>query len=196
MKQTNWLYQNIDENSVDDAAKKAVEVVSSTTSALIKKATEADVTELEAYTIQRMDEKLPTGSDIEHYKMLKVQEPALDNRLTYLDVMCFLALFPSGTYGEFHPRDVKLSFSKYIKSRLLNRDARFQKNPEFIPLAEGNEGAFKWYIQCYENYQKACYVCERLTHPINRLKLIYKLCFSLFEEQNNSGFLKKVISPA
>ena len=72
MKQTNWLYQNIDENSVDDAAKKAVEVVSSTTSSLIEKATKADVAELKAYTIRRMDEKLPIGSDIECYKMLKV----------------------------------------------------------------------------------------------------------------------------
>ena len=81
LKETNWLYKNIDENSVDDAAKKAVEVVSSTNSTLIEKATKADIAELAAYTIHRMDEKLPLGSDIEHYKMLKVQDPALDNRL-------------------------------------------------------------------------------------------------------------------
>ena len=46
--------------------------------------------------------------------------------------MCFSTLFPSGRYGEFHPRDVQLTFSEYIKSQLLNCDARFQKNPEFI----------------------------------------------------------------
>jgi len=79
-----------------------------------------------------MDEKLPVGSDIEHYKMLKVNEPALNNRLKYLDVMCFPTLFPSGRYGEFHPRKVHLSFSEYVKSRILNKDSRFRKNPEYV----------------------------------------------------------------
>ena len=37
LKETNWLYKNINENSVDDAAKKAIEIVSSTSSTLIKK---------------------------------------------------------------------------------------------------------------------------------------------------------------
>ena len=103
LKETNWLYKNIDENSVDDTAKEAIEVISSTTSTLIKKATKADIAELEAYTICRMDESLPLGSDLEHYKMLKIEEPAIDNRLKYLDIMCFPYLFPSGRYGEFHP---------------------------------------------------------------------------------------------
>ena len=52
--------------------------------------------------------------------MLKVEEPALDNRLKFLNVLCFSVLFPSCKYGEFHPREVKLTFSEYIKSRLLN----------------------------------------------------------------------------
>ena len=114
LKETNWLYKNIDENSVDDAAKKAIEVVSSTSSTLIKKATKADIAELEAYTIRRMDESLPLGSDLEHYKMLKIEEPALDNRLKYLDVMCFPYLFPSGRYGEFHPREPFVSISSHV----------------------------------------------------------------------------------
>ena len=79
-----------------------------------------------------MDESLPLGSDLEHYKMLKIEEPALDNRLKYLDIMCFPVLFPTGRYGEFHPREVRLTFSEYIKSRLLNKDSRFRKNPEFV----------------------------------------------------------------
>ena len=66
-----------------------------------------------------MDENLPLGSDLEHYKMLKIQEPALDNRLKYLDVMCFPYLFPSGRYGEFHPREIKLvTFTKQGLSQL------------------------------------------------------------------------------
>ena len=37
LKETNWLYKNVDENSVDDDAEKAMEVVNSTSSTLIKK---------------------------------------------------------------------------------------------------------------------------------------------------------------
>ena len=87
LKETNWLYKNIDENRVDDAAKNTIEVVSSTTSSLIEKCSNADIAELDAYTIRNMDEKLPLGSDIEHFKMLKVEELALDNRLKFLDVL-------------------------------------------------------------------------------------------------------------
>jgi len=132
LKETNWIYQNIDQDSVDDAVKKAVEVVNNSTSSLIKKATGTDLAELEAYTIRRLDEKLPVGSDIEHYKMLKIHEPTLDDRLKHLDVMCFPTLFPSERYGEFHPRNVNLTFSEYIKSRLLNKEARFRKSPEYV----------------------------------------------------------------
>ena len=118
LKDTNWLYKNIDENSVNNAANKAIEAVSNTMSSLIEKSSSADIAELEAYTIRCMDEKLPLGSDIELYKLLKVQEPTLDNRQKFLDILCFPNLFLSGRYGEFHPREVNLSFSEYVKSRL------------------------------------------------------------------------------
>lgn len=62
-----------------------------------------------------MYEKLSVDSDIDHYKMLKVHEPTLDSRLKYLDVMCFPTLFPTGQFVEFHPRDVTLSFSEYVR---------------------------------------------------------------------------------
>ena len=55
-----------------------------------------------------------------------------DNRLKFLEVLCFPVLFLSGKYDEFHPREVKLTFSEYIKSCLLNHDAHFRKRPEFI----------------------------------------------------------------
>ena len=42
-------------------------------------------------------------SDIDHYKLLKLTEPALDNRLKYLDVMCFPHLFSASEFGEHHP---------------------------------------------------------------------------------------------
>jgi len=82
-----------------------MKVVNSNTSSLIEKATGTDLAELEAYTIRCLVEKLPVDSDIEHYKMLKVHEPALDYRLKYLDVMCFPS---SGRYGKFHPRNINL----------------------------------------------------------------------------------------
>ena len=75
---------------------------------------------------------MPTSRNIEHYKLLSVHEQPLDNRQRYLNVLCFPILFPTGKYGEFHPHSVKLTFSEYIKSRLMNTDSRFCKNPEFV----------------------------------------------------------------
>ena len=75
---------------------------------------------------------MPTGGDIEHYKLLSAHKQPLDNRQRYLDVLCFPTLFPTGKYGEFHPCSMKLTFSEYIKARLMNTDSRFCKNPEFF----------------------------------------------------------------
>ena len=46
--------------------------------------------------------------------------------------MCFPALFPTGHFGKYHPREVKLSHSEYVKSRLLNKDSRFRKDPQYV----------------------------------------------------------------
>ena len=88
------------------------------------------------------------GSDIDHYKMLTVHEPALNNRLKYLDTMCFPTLFPTGQFGEFHPRQVSLSFSEYVKSRLLNQDSRFWKNSVYLFSIFGKRAsrALEWNI--------------------------------------------------
>ena len=60
------------------------------------------------------------------------KEDPIDNRQQYLDVMCFPTLFPTGKFGEHHPRAVKLSHSEHIKSRLLNKDSRFRKEPQYV----------------------------------------------------------------
>ena len=73
-----------------------------------------------------------TGSDIDQYKLLSVREEPLSNRQKYLDVMCFPCLFPDGNFGKYHPRRVNLSHSEYIKSRLLNKDSRFRKDPQYV----------------------------------------------------------------
>ena len=92
LRDTNWLYKNVNEESVDEAAKKAVEVVSTATSPILERASEDDVRGLQAYTIRKMDQYLPTGKDIDHYKLLSIHEQPLDNRQKYLDVLCFLQL--------------------------------------------------------------------------------------------------------
>jgi len=87
---------------------------------------------LQAYTVRSMDQNLSTVKDIQHYKLLTVHELSMDNRLHFLDKLCFPTLFPTGHFSEFHPCLEKLTFSEYVKSRLLNKDLRFRKNPQFL----------------------------------------------------------------
>ena len=79
-----------------------------------------------------MDEKLPVGLDCEHYKMLTIEEHPLDSRHCHLDVLCFPSLFPTGQFGQYHPREINIQFSEYVKPRLINKDSRFRKNAEFV----------------------------------------------------------------
>jgi len=63
--------------------------------------------------------------------VLSVKEDRLNNRQQHLDVTCFPIFFPTGKFGEYHPRG-KLSNSEYIKSQLYNKDSRFRKNPQCV----------------------------------------------------------------
>ena len=73
------FYRDIGDSAVDDSTKTTIEIVNSTTSKLFEKCSKEDVDDLQTYTIQRMDEKLPVGLDSDHYKMMTVQEPPLDS---------------------------------------------------------------------------------------------------------------------
>ena len=128
----NWLYKNVDDESVDEAAKQVVEVINNTSSTTLEKTTKEDIVGFQVYTIRNLDNKLSTESDIDKDKVKNVQEDPLDNRQKYLDVMCFPVLFPTGHFGKYHPREVKLSHSEYVKSRLLNKDSRFRKDPHYV----------------------------------------------------------------
>ena len=108
----------MDESSIDEPTKKALEVVSSTTSSVLERASEDDVRGLQAYTIRKMDRYMPTGKDIDHYKLLSVSEKPLHNRQKYLNVLYFLSLFPTGCYGKFHSQAVRLTFSEYIQVKV------------------------------------------------------------------------------
>ena len=149
LKQTNWLYVDVDDAFVDEAATKVIEVVRNASSTMLDKASADDIQGFQAFTIQNLDNKLSTDSDTEQYKLLSVKEDPINNRQQYLDVMCFPTLFPTGKFGEHHPRTVKLSNSEYIKSRLLNKDSRFRKGASvcLLPaMAEQNARAFSWHI--------------------------------------------------
>ncbi len=132
LKENNWLYKNVQSESLDDAARAVIEVVANTESAMLSKATAEDVAGFQCYTIRNLDNKLSTEPDIDQYMLLNVKENPLDSRQTHLDAMCFPALFPDGKFGKYHPREVKLSHSEYIKTRLLNKDSRFRKDPQYV----------------------------------------------------------------
>ena len=86
----------------------------------------------QSYTIRNLNRKAPTESDIEQFKLVNVREKLIDNRLKFLDVMCFPVLFPNGQFGKYHDREVSLSHSEYVKSRLYNRDTRFRKDSQYV----------------------------------------------------------------
>ena len=101
-------------------------------STMLEKASVDDIQGFQAFTIRNLNNKLSTDSDTEQYKLLNVKEDPIDNRQQYLDVMCFPTLFPTGKFGEHHPHSVKLSHSEHIKSRLLNKDSMFRKEPQYV----------------------------------------------------------------
>ena len=94
LRDTNWLYRNVDDSSIDEATKKTLEVVSGTTSSVLEQASKDDVHGLQAYIIRKMDQFMPTGKDLDHYKLLSVSEKPLNNRqntwMCYVSYPCFL----------------------------------------------------------------------------------------------------------
>ena len=132
LKEINWLYKNVDDKSLEDATKKVVETIDTTSSTMIEKATKEDIAMFQSYTIRSLDQQHSITADIDQYKMLNVKEIPLNSRQEYLDVMCFPNLFPSGHFGELHTREVHISSSEYPKSRLLNKDSRFRKDVQYV----------------------------------------------------------------
>ena len=117
LKDINWVYADVDEASLDDAARRIIESVSDTSSRMLQKVSDDDVSSYQSYTIRRLDQIEPNVPDTDQYKLSNVKEDALSNKLKHLDVMCFPTLFPSGRFGEGYQREVKLTYSEYMKSR-------------------------------------------------------------------------------
>ena len=83
-------------------------------------------------------------SDISKYKLLNVREQAIDDRQSHLDLMCFPNLFPTGRFGENYPRQEKLDFTEYVKSRLLNKDSRFRKTSQYVFRLKPEPPNLRW----------------------------------------------------
>ena len=132
LKKINWLYKSVDNNSINDVAKNVIEACDSASSTMLEKITSDDIASFQAYTIRQLDQRVSITPDIDQYKMLNVQEDAIDSRQQHLDVMCFPVLFPNGNFGEHYPRKVKIISSEFMKSRLLNKDSRFGKDPQYV----------------------------------------------------------------
>jgi len=73
LKDINWLYREVTDESVDEAAKQVVEVTNNTTSTMLEMAG------FQQFMIRNLDKKLLSESDIEQYKVLSVKEDPLDN---------------------------------------------------------------------------------------------------------------------
>ena len=167
LREFNWLYSEVKDDSIDEISKKVIEIANNTSSTMLDKADEHDISGFQAFTIRNLDNKLSTESDIE---LLSVREDPIDNRQQYLDVMCFPTLYPTGKFGKFHPCEVKISHSEFDKSRLLNKDSLQERSSVCVLLtvAERNARAFCWCLQSVETVPQkpACdcrYVVEQCT---------------------------------
>jgi len=68
LKDINWLYKEVTDESVDEAAKQVVEVTNNTTSTMLEKASENEIAGFQSFTIRNLDNKLPGESDTEQCK--------------------------------------------------------------------------------------------------------------------------------
>ena len=67
LRETSWLYRTVNEDSVDEATKKTIEVVSLASNPILERASADDINGLQAHTIRKMDQYMPTGRDTTNY---------------------------------------------------------------------------------------------------------------------------------
>uniref|UniRef100_A0A1X7THU5 Uncharacterized protein n=1 Tax=Amphimedon queenslandica TaxID=400682 RepID=A0A1X7THU5_AMPQE len=71
---------------------------------MLEKANDQDLEGLLANANSNFDSKIATGFDISQYKLMNVKEALINDRQEHLDFLCCLTIFPTGQYGEHHPR--------------------------------------------------------------------------------------------
>ena len=109
-----------------------IEAVSDTTSKMLAQVSTDSVSEYQSYTIRRLDQRQSNKPDTDQYKLMDVQEDVISNKFKHLDELCFPTLFPTGTFGEPHPRDNAISVSEIAKFHLLHKDSRFRKDDQHV----------------------------------------------------------------
>ena len=132
LKATNWLYVNVDESSLDKASQQVVETVSEATSTMLEKVSSDEVSAYQSYTVRQLNSKKSSLPDTEPYKLVDAKEEPLSNKFKYLDVLCFPTLFPTGSFGESHPRQRRITPSEFVKSCILNKDGHFRKENQYV----------------------------------------------------------------
>jgi len=58
LKDTNWLYREVTDESVDEAAKQVVEVTNNNTSTMLEKASANEIAGFQSFMIRNLDNKL------------------------------------------------------------------------------------------------------------------------------------------
>uniref|UniRef100_A0A1X7VPS9 DUF6570 domain-containing protein n=1 Tax=Amphimedon queenslandica TaxID=400682 RepID=A0A1X7VPS9_AMPQE len=67
LKDINWVYRNVDDDSIDKSSKNVIQVVGNTTCKMLEKGNDQDFEGLLSYTIRNLDSKIATGSVISQY---------------------------------------------------------------------------------------------------------------------------------
>uniref|UniRef100_A0A914VPN6 ATP-dependent DNA helicase n=1 Tax=Plectus sambesii TaxID=2011161 RepID=A0A914VPN6_9BILA len=98
---------------------------------LLTQQTEMDVN-ISHFSVQDMFDKLPTETDLEIYKMKRVEGEPLSESDPLIDVLCHPTLFPKGRFGIGHDREVKVQPAMYLRSRFRHKDPRFRRDPHYI----------------------------------------------------------------
>ena len=117
----------MDDSSVEEAAKKVLEVANNTSSKMFDKATKQDIDSFQAFIIRDLDSKLSSEPDIEQYKLFGIKEDPLDSRQQHLGVMCFPVLFPNSESMTNVKRN--LSSQRVHKVSPAEQRSTFQKRP-------------------------------------------------------------------
>ena len=123
-----------------------------------------------------------------------MKENALDNCQKFLDVMCFPHLFPSGRFGEFHTRSVNISSSEYAKSRLLNKDSRFRKDPQYVffllwqkELRQLSAGVYNLMKRTEQQRMSVQLFLDKVAQSDESVEAMYPQFSSQFEAQSSTG---------
>ena len=111
---------------------------------------------IQALHVPRQNEKT---TDL--YQLLCITESAMDNRCKQLDILCFPDLFPFGTGGLHHTREVKLDPSDYVKTIMQSRDPKFRLNQQYL--------IFQFHQLTMRELGSGIYHKLKIIHPHERL---------------------------